>query len=54
MIHYKILGFSLCLMLLVACAPDTNPEKFPDENTTSSDCAADGIGCKQFNKELKM
>ena len=52
MINYKVVGFSLCLMVLVACTPDINPEKFPDENSTYTNCASDGIGCKQFNESL--
>jgi len=54
MIHYKIIGLGLCMVLLVACRPDAPIDKLPEDNVSTVNCAADGSGCKQFNEDLKI
>ncbi len=40
-------------VLLLGCTTDTQIDKFPEDNMSTENCAADGIGCKQFNEDLK-
>ena len=42
----------LFVSIVSGCTTDTPIDKFPEDNVSTENCAADGIGCKQFNKDL--
>ena len=43
--------FLVCL-LLWGCSSHDDSHSFPPVTKQASDCAADGVGCKQFNPNL--
>lgn len=52
--HIRIyIALAFLTVLLPGCTIDTSIDKFPEDNVTTENCAADGVGCKQFNEDLK-
>ena len=43
----------LATFVVSGCTPSTQTEKFPPDTNTTKNCAADGVGCKQFNENLR-
>ena len=39
-------------IILNACSSNTRNESFPIDVNTTENCAADGVGCKQFNEKI--
>ena len=41
----------LMIVLLTACNSPNQTKEFPTDSNTEN-CAADGVGCKQYNEDL--
>ena len=50
----RLYGVTLMILgILTACTTSTQTENFPTDTNTTENCAADGVGCKQFNENLR-
>jgi len=52
--HIRIyVALAFLTVYLLGCTTDTPIDTFPEDNVSTENCAADGVGCKQFNEDLK-